>query len=188
MRVSCASTSPASIRPIPHPPTAAPAAGGWEIDGSRRVHSVGSTRVAAGGAEETAASSECFLWATTFSAARVAPVERHGGPVAPCAAAARLSCGARCPRAGGRVMAVPAFEDLEGAVAGVQAGVAVRRAGWRCSRTEERRLPCRQGGPPSPCVWRIGGGFRRRSGLLGGDDARAQKDFFVIFFYFWAFL
>lgn len=139
--------------------------------------------MAAGGAEEMAASSVCFWWAAPFSAALVAPVERRGGSVAPCAAAARRSCGARCPFAGGRVMAATASEDLEGAVAGDQAGVAVRCAGWRCFGTEERRLLARMGVPSSPSVWRSSDGFRRRSVLLGGDDDRARMGYIVIFLY-----
>lgn len=49
-----------------------------------------------------------------------------------------------------REMADPAIDVLEGVVAICQDGVAVRRAGWRCSGTEERRLPGREGEPPSP--------------------------------------
>jgi len=72
--------------------------------------------------------------------------------------------------------------------AGATASVedALREA--RHDATEERRLPSRAGGPPSPRLWRCCGGFRRRSGLLGDDDARAQKDLVVILFVFWAFL
>jgi hypothetical protein len=175
-------TSPASIRSIPHPPAAAPAAGGWGIDGSRRVYSVGCSGVAAGGAVEAAAWSDCFWWAALLSSALAAPVERRSGPAVPCATAARRSCGPWCPCAGGRVMAASAVVVLEGVVAGDRDGVVACRAGWRCSGTEERRLPGRKGSPPSPSFRRKSGGFRRRSGLLDGDEAKAQKDLFVIFF------
>ena len=81
-------------------------------------------------------------------------------------------------------MADPVFEDLDGAVAVDQAGVADRGAGWRRSGAEERRLPGRMGAPPSPSEeWRSGGGFRRRSVLCDEDDAGAQKDLVVIFFF-----
>ena len=85
-------------------------------------------------------------------------------------------------------MADPAIDDLEDAVAGGQDGVAVRRGGWRCSGTEERRLPCRGGEPPSPRSWRSCGGLRRRSVQLEDDDARAQEGFFVISLVSWVFL
>ena len=133
------------------------------------------------------AASESLLGAVLLSSVLGAPVECCGGPAVPGTAAARRSCGARSPLAGGREMAAPAFVDLEGEVAGDQDGVAVCRAGWRCSGAEERRLPGREGGPPSPSVWRSSGGFRRRSGLFDGDEARAQEVFIVIFFVFWAF-
>ena len=183
MQASAPPTSPASIRLIPHPPAAAPAAGGWGIDGSRRVHSVGRSGVAAGGAEEEVAASVSFWWAAIPFSASAAPVERRSGPAAPCAAAARRSCGARCPRAGDREMAASAFDGFGGEVAGGRDGVGFCRAGWRCSRTEGRRLPGRRGSPPSPSFRRRCGGFRRRNGLLDGEDAKVQKDFNVIFFF-----
>lgn len=51
------STSPAGDPGVPPPPSAAPAAGGWRKPGSRRVHSVGSSRVPAGGVVEAVARS-----------------------------------------------------------------------------------------------------------------------------------
>ena len=84
------------------------------------------------------------------------------------------------PFAGVQEMVDPAVDDLEGEVAVGQGGVAVRCAGWRCSGTDERRLPVRDGGPPSPSYRRWCGGFRRRSVLLDQDDATAQKDLIVI--------
>jgi hypothetical protein len=76
-------------------------------------------------------------------------------------------------------MADPVFDDLEDAVAERLEGVAVRRAGWRCSGTEER---------PCPGFRRSSGGFRRRSVLLGDEGTKAQKGFSVLFYVFWAFL
>ena len=160
MQTSTAPTSPALIRPIPHPPAAAPAAGGWGIDGSRRVYSVGSSGLASGGAEEAVAWPECVLWAVVLSSAPDAPVELSGGSAAPCASATCRSCGARFPLAGVRVMADPVFEDLDGAVAVDQAGVADRGAGWRRSGAECRRLPGRLRVPPSP---RFSGGVAESS-------------------------
>ena len=188
MRTTAAPTSPASIRSILHPPAAAPAAGGWGIDGSRRVHSVGSRGLAAGGAEEEMASAESFLGAEFLSSAWGAPVECCGGSAAPGASAARRCCDATLPLAGVRGLAAPAFVFLEGDVAGDRDGVVVWRAGWRCLDAEERRLPGRDGKPPSPSVWRCSGGFRRRSRLLDGVEARAQEGLIVIFFVNRAFL
>jgi hypothetical protein len=54
-------TSPPSIRSIPRPPSAAPAAGGRGIDGSRRVHSVGFSRAPAGGVGAEGARPKWFL-------------------------------------------------------------------------------------------------------------------------------
>jgi hypothetical protein len=77
---------------------------------------------------------------------------------------------------------------LEDAVRDGQGGVAVRRAWWRCYGTEERRLPVRDGGPPSPSFRRWRGGLRRRSVVQDEDDARLRKDFFVISLLSWVFL
>lgn len=52
------STSPPVNRRIPHPPSAAPAAGGWGIPDSRCVHSVGFVGWPAGGVVEEVARSE----------------------------------------------------------------------------------------------------------------------------------
>ena len=131
---------------------------------------------------------EWLLVAAVFSSVGAAPVELRRGSAALSSLAARRSSRMGFPLAGVREVAVPAVEDLEGVLAVGQDGVAVCRAGWRCSGAEERRLPSREGEPPSPRVWRRCGGFRRRSGLLDDDDARAQKDFNVFFFVFWAFL
>jgi hypothetical protein len=183
VRHSSASTSPTSIRPIPHPSAAAPAAGGWGIDGSCHVYSVGSSSLAAGGAEEAVAWPESFLWAGFLSSALDAPVELRGGSAAPCASATRQSCGAWFPIAGAREKVDPVVEDLDGAVAVDQAGVVVRGAGWRRSGAEERRLPGRIGAPPSPSVqWRRGGGFRRRGVLCDKDEDGAWKVLVVFFF------
>jgi hypothetical protein len=124
----------------------------------------------------------CCRSALLLSSALAAPVERRSGPTVPCAIAARRSYGPWYPRADGREMAASAFVVFEGEVAGDRNGVAICRVGWRCSGTEERRLPGRMGSPPSPSFRRRSGGFRRRSGLLDGDEAKDQKDFNVIFF------
>jgi hypothetical protein len=137
---------------------AALAAGGWGIDGSRCVHSVGRRRVLAGGAEEVAARPEWLLWAASLSSVVDVPVELRGGSAAPCMLATRRSCGACLPLAGGRVTAAPVVEDLDGGGDIDQAGV-VRGAGWRLSGAEDGRLPVRGGAPPSPSFeWRSGGG------------------------------
>ena len=165
-------TSPASDSRIPPPPTAAPAAGGWGIRGSRLVHSVGVGRVAAGGATEVevpavvclvsicSSSGDGVPWSsfargsTSLSSSIYGSVEF----VEPLPVLARRRC--RCLVS-------------EGDVAFDQVGLAARGAGWRC-HAEERRLPARRGVPPSPRLWRFGGGFRRRSVLLHGDEARVQ--------------
>jgi hypothetical protein len=126
--------------------------------------------------------------AVVFPSVGAAPRElRRGSTVQPLIAAPR-SQREGFPFAGVREKAVPASDDLEDAIHGGQGGVAVRRAGWRCSGTEERRLPVRDGGPPSPSFRRRCGRFRRRNVVRDEDDARAQDGFSCIFFIFWAFL
>lgn len=68
-----------------------------------------------------------------------------------------------------------------GDVASDQDGVVLCGAGWRRS-AEERRLPRRMGGPPSPSLRRRSGRFRRRNVLFGGDDARVQHGLLCNFF------
>jgi hypothetical protein len=181
-------SSPA-IRRIPRPPAAALAAGGRGIHGSRRFCRLGVRGcVLAGVAEEEAAALEQLLVTAAFFSVGSAPVElRRGSAVQVLFAAPRCRRGG-FPCAGGREVAVPVVVVLEGAVAGGQVGVAVRRGGRRCSGTEGRRLPCREGEPPSPRFRRLCGGLRRCSVLREDDDARAQEGFFVIFFVSWAFL
>ena len=144
-------SSPPAICAIPRPPAAASAAGGRGIHGSRRVHSLGVRGgVLAGGAEEVAAVPEWLLAAAVFSSVGAAPWElRRGSTVQPSFTAPR-SHREGSPFAGVREKADPAVDVLEDAIHGGQGGVAVRCAGWRCSGTEERRLPVRDGGPPSP--------------------------------------
>jgi hypothetical protein len=181
-------SSPA-IRRIPRPPAAASVAGGRGIHGSRRICRLGVRGcVLAGDAEEEAAASEQLLVMAVFFSVGLAPVElRRGSAVQPLSAAPR-SRREGFPYAGGREVADPVFDDLEDAVAGGQVGVAVRRGGWRCSGTEERRLPCREGEPPSPRFRRLCGGLRRRSVHREDDGARAQEGFFVFSYVSWAFL
>ena len=125
---------------------------------------------------------EWLLVAAAFSSVGAAPVELRRGSAALSSLAARQSYRMSFPIAGVREVAVPAVEDLEGVLAVGQDGVAVCRAGWRCSVAEERRLPGREGEPPSPSVRRSSGGIRRRSVQFVGGEARVQKDFYVIFF------
>ena len=56
MKPPSQTTSPAAIRWFPLPPPAAPAAGGWGNPGSRRVYSVGLSRLLTGGVLEAEAS------------------------------------------------------------------------------------------------------------------------------------
>ena len=187
---ACASSPPA-IRAIPRPPAAASAAGGRGIHGSRRVHSLGVRGgVPAGGVGEVAVVPEWLLLAAVSSSVGAAPLELRRGSAVSSSFAARWSSREDIPFAGVREMAVPAIDDLEDAVAGGLVGLAVRRGGWRCSCTEGRRLPCRQGEPPSPRLWRSCGGLRRRSVQLEDDDAdvRAQEGLFVFSFVSWVFL
>jgi hypothetical protein len=67
------STSPPSIRSISQPPAAAPAAGGRGITGSWRVHSVGSSRMPAGGALEVVAWPEWLVAVAVLSSVGGAP-------------------------------------------------------------------------------------------------------------------
>ena len=174
---------------IPHPPAAASAAGGWGIAGSRRVYSVGSSRLLAGGAGELVAWPEWLLEAAVLSFVVGAPVEASNGSAVFATLASRRRRGACRPRAGIRVVEVPAFVDLEGAVRVDQAGVVVRRAGWRCFGAEERRLPGCMGAPSSPSkAWWSSGGFRWRVVLRDEDEAGVQEDLIVIFFVSWTFL
>ena len=137
-----------------------------------------------------AAASVCLLVAAVYSSVGAAPVELRRGSAAPPSFAAHRSFREGFPFAGIREVADPAIDDFEDAVAGDLDGFAVRRGGWRCSGTEGRRLPCRQGEPPSPRSWRSCGGLRRRSVQLEDDDAdvRAQEGFFVISLVSWVFL
>ena len=125
---------------------------------------------------------EWLLAAVVSSSDGAAPVELRRGSAALFSLEARRSPRVTVPLAGGRETAVPAFVDLEGEDVVDQDGVVVCRSGWRCSGAEERRLPGRDGDPPSPRLWRSSGRIRRRSGLFDGDEARARKDFIVIFF------
>jgi len=59
-------TSPASNRSIPRPPPAAPVAGGRGIVDSRRVNSVGTPRLLAGGAMKVEVRSEKLLQAMSI--------------------------------------------------------------------------------------------------------------------------
>ena len=86
------------------------------------------------------------------------------------------------------VVAGPVIVDLEDAGAEGQDGVAARRGGRRCFGTEGRRLPCREGEPPSPSSWRSCGGLRRRNVQLEDDDATAQEGFLVISLVSWVVL
>ena len=86
------------------------------------------------------------------------------------------------------MVAAPVTDDFEDADAEGQDGVAARRGGRRCYGTEWRRLPCREGVPPSPRSWRSCGGLRRRNVQLEDDGAEAQEGFFVISLVSWVFL
>ena len=77
------------------PPAAAPAAGGWGIAGSRRVHSVGSSWASAGGVLEAESSSAVCLRAAFVPSGSGAPrrskaerrplLRARGPPGSPCA-------------------------------------------------------------------------------------------------------
>jgi hypothetical protein len=179
---SSAPTSPPAIRVIPHPPAAAPAAGGWGIAGSRRVYSVGSSRVLAGGAAELEAWPEWLLKMAVFSSGVGAPVEASFGSVVPASPASRRRRCACFPRAGDQVVMAPVFEVLEGSFAGIQAAVAGRYAWWRCSHRGAFDSLAVRGSSQSK-VWRMSGRFRRRGVVLGGDDDRVQEGLSVIFFF-----
>jgi hypothetical protein len=127
------------------------------------------------------------LVAVVFPSDGAAPWELRRGSTARPSFAALRSPREGTPFAGVRVQADPAVDDLEIAVHGGQGGVAVRRARWRCSGTEERRLPVRDGGPPSPSVWRWCGRLRRRSVARDEDDARAQEGLMCNFLCFLGF-
>ena len=177
-------SSPPAIRAIPRPPAAASAAGGRGIDGSRCVHSLGVCGgVLAGGAGEVVVLPEWPFAAVVSSSDGAAPTELRRGSAVPALFVAPRSAREVSPFAGVREMAESAIDDLEVAGASGQGGVAFRRAGWRCSGTEERRLPDRVGEPPSPRRWRWCGGLRRRSVLRVEDNAGAQRVFVVIFMF-----
>ena len=166
---------------IPRPPAAAPAAGGRGILGSRRLCRLGVRwGVPAGGAAVEEVVPEWFLKMAVFPSAGAAPCEpRRGSAVSP-SSAALWSAREGSPFAGVHGMVDPVIDILEGEVAEGQGGVVGRRAWWRCFGTEERRLPVRDGGPPSPSVRRWCGGLRRRSVVLDEDGVSAQKDLAVI--------
>ena len=174
-------SSPSAIRRIPHPPAAASAAGGRGIHGSRCVYSLGVRGgVLAGGALVEEVVPEWCLSTAVFPSVGAAPWElRRGSAVLPSFAAPR-SAREGSPFAGVQEMVDPAVDDLEGEVAVGQGGVAVRCAGWRCSGTEGRRLPVRDGGPPSPSYRRWCGRFRRRNACAMKTMPELRRDFFVI--------
>ena len=166
---------------IPPSLTAAPAAGGWGIHGSRPVYSVGVGRSSAGGAMEVEASVAVRL--VSICSFSDGGVLRSSGVRGSTSLSSSISgfvelvkphpvpASRRC------LFRVLAGEDVLG-----QDGVAAHGAGWRRS-AEEYRLPGRRGVPPSPSLWRIGGGFCRCSVLLQGDEATVQEgptcNFFV---------
>jgi hypothetical protein len=157
------------------------------LDPGIYVHSVGSSRLLAGGAGELVGWPEWLLKAAVLSFAVGAPVEASCRSVVFASLASHRRRGACRPRAGVRVLEGPTFVDLVGSVRVDQAGVVGRRAGWRCFGAEERRLPFCLGTPSSPSkVWWSSGGFRRRGVLRVEDDVGAQEDLIVIFFVSWA--
>jgi hypothetical protein len=135
--------------------------------------------VPAGGAVVEVVVPEWFWAAAVFPSVGAAPWElRRGSAVVPSSAAPR-SAREGSPFAGVHGMVDPVVDVLEGEVAEGQGGVAVRCAWWRCFGTEERRLPVRDGGPPSPSFRRWCGGLRRRSVVHDEGEVTAQKDLFV---------
>ena len=104
---STQTTSPPSIRSIPRPPPAAPAAGGRGIDGSRRVHSVGLSRAPAGGVEAEEARSDWFLQVVVLPLVGGAP--RSSGAELPPSSSSRISrsCWLGFPSTGFRGTAGP---------------------------------------------------------------------------------
>jgi hypothetical protein len=151
-------TSPSSDRRAPHPPAAAPAAGGWGGPDLRCVHSVVPVWGLAGGVRERAARPEWRFGAEIFPS---------GGGGLRIAAARSLS--SRCSRlCGAALHRVPSPESAgrrirmcdipEGGVAVLQ-DIGVKAARWRFSGTEDRRLPDHGGASPNPRhVRRSGGG------------------------------
>jgi hypothetical protein len=105
-------TSPPSIRLFHRPPSAAPAAGGRGIDGSRRVHSVGFSRAPAGGVGAEGARPEWFLQVVVLPLVGGAP--RSSGVELPPSSNLRVWRSARFdfPVAGFRGTAGPVFQDL----------------------------------------------------------------------------
>ena len=184
MGVPARTGSSPAIRRIPRPPAAASAAEGRGIHGSRRLCRLGVRGGGpAGGAAVEKVVPEWILLTAVFPSVGAAPCElRRGSAVSPSSAALR-SAREGSPFAGVQEVVDPAVDILEGEVAERHGGVAVRCAGWRCSGTEERRLPVRDGGAPSPSYWRWCGGFRRRDVVHDEDDASAQKDLIVIFMF-----
>jgi hypothetical protein len=165
-------SSPA-IHRIPRPPAAALAAGGRGIHGSRRFCRLGVRGcVLAGVAEEEVAALEQLLVTAAFFSDGSAPMELRRGSAIQVLFAAPRRRREGFPFAGGREVAAPVVGVLEDAGAGGQVGVAVRRGGRRCLGTEGRRLPCREGEPPSPRFRRLCGGLRRRNVLREHDGAR----------------
>ena len=170
------------------PPAAAPAAGGWGIDRSRCVYSVGCRRVPAGGAKEAMVPPERLLREAVPSSVSGAPAELCGRSAVPGVSASRRRCGRRFPRPVS-VVAVLEFEGSDGGDDVDQAGAVVRCAGWRRCGAEDRRLPGHSGAPPSP---RLRGGVV--AGFAGGacclttmllGSRRALLFFFSLF---WVFL
>jgi hypothetical protein len=123
---------------------------------------------------------EWILKMAVFPSVGAAPWELRRGSAVLLSSAALRSSRESSPFAGVQGMVDPAVDVLEDEVADGRGGVAVHCARWRCSGTEECRLPIRDGGPPSPSFWRWCGGFRRHSVGRDEDDATVQKDLIVI--------
>ena len=154
--------------------------------GNRRdVHSVGSGRRLAGGAEETTARSvRPFVEAGVLSG---------GGALR---GAATVLPPSRRSQLGGAVLRLfPEPESVERRIRMVKllkvTVIANQIEGddvvarWRLLRAEVRRLPVRQGTPSIPRLqWRSGGG----AGFFDADVFEVLQDWNVFFFFLWAVL
>ena len=151
------STSPPPDRQVPHPPTAAPAAGGLGSPDLRCVNSVGSVWVLAGGVGEWAARPEWRFAMEVFLSGGGGL--RSSAADLPSSACSGLDGAAGCvnpsPESAGRRIRV--VEDLQGA-GGAEQGAGYGGVGWRSSGAELRRLPVRRGATPNPRRVRSSGG------------------------------
>jgi hypothetical protein len=149
LKLTVRSTSPSKIRRFPLPPAATPAARGWRNHGSRRVHSVGSSRSPADGVEEWQRGRSGVLRRRSASLVvglRGASLQIVCPPRA--GRSAELLCvvfPSRIPRSSGSDDVLILKKLLMLSKATASSG-----AGWRLFEFEVGRLPVRRGTAPDP--------------------------------------